>query len=561
MIIAVMASHWKVKAQITAAAGQSRQHQIIQALLTNRNLTTPKLRRLFLSPPPPQTIKPQSVGLNLPALKTAAGRIKKAIKDQELIYIYGDYDTDGITATAVLWEALNLAKAKVLPFIPARDEPVRGLSPQGINLIIKAAGQKPSLIITVDNGISAFKGCLYAAKLGIDVIISDHHQPKTKNHQPIYPKALVIVHTLELAGVGVSWFLAQAVLKTSSTLDLVALGTIADMVPLLNANRSLTKFGLEKLKRTPRPGLIALAKTAGLDLDSLEAFQVSYVLAPRLNAMGRLEHALDALRLLCTTDQHRAHRLAANLSQTNQLRQDITIEMFIKAKNMVLTQPKDQPLIFLADASFHEGVVGLVAGRLVEEFNRPVFMVALTKNYAKASVRSIKGFNAIKAIRSLQNLLLEHGGHELAAGFTSETKNLPAIQTRLKTLAAKALAKKALTPTLAIDCQLNLSDITWELFNQLDQLKPFGFANPQPVFCTRGVKLLSFRSVGQDQKHLKLNLQGETLKVDAIAFNFGHLADQLTSGQLIDIAYTLEKNFFNGNQSLQLKIKDIQIKV
>lgn len=557
MIIAVMASHWKVKAQITAAAGQSRQHQIIQALLTNRNLTTPKLRHLFLSPPPPQTIKPQSIGLSLPALKTAVKRIKKAIKDQELIYIYGDYDTDGITATAVLWEALNLAKAKVLPFIPARGEPVRGLSPQGINLIIKAAGQKPSLIITVDNGISAFKGCLYAAKLGIDVIISDHHQSKTKNHQPVYPKALAIVHTLELAGVGVSWFLAQAVLKTTSTLDLVALGTIADMVPLLNANRSLTKFGLEKLKRTPRPGLIALAKTAGLDLDSLEAFQVSYVLAPRLNAMGRLEHALDALRLLCTTDQHRAHRLAADLSKTNQLRQDITIEMFIKAKNMFLTQPKDQPLIFLADASFHEGVVGLVAGRLVEEFNRPVFMVALTKNYAKASVRSIKGFNAIKAIRSLQNLLLEHGGHELAAGFTSETKNLPAIQAKLEILAAKALAKKTLTPALAIDCQLNLSDITWELFNQLEKLKPFGFANSQPVFCTRRVKLLSFRSVGQDQKHLKLNLQGETLKLAAIAFNHGHLANQLTPSQFIDIAYTIEQNTWNGKKDLQLKIKDI----
>lgn len=545
---------------------------VIDILLKNRGLITKKEQAEFLDPIKPGQITLDQIGLQSAAVVKAIKRLTTAHKNQELIYIYGDYDADGVSSTAILWETLNSLGFQVLPFIPSRNDPVRGLSSQGIKMIIQQAKAKPGLIITVDNGICAFTGCQYAQKLGIDVIITDHHLPKHKNNRPFFPKALAIVHTTQLAGVGVAWFFSREIIKKLShprgvnffhlgggTLDLAALGTIADMVPLLNANRSLAKFGLDKLRLTQRPGLISLAKTAAIDLSSLDDYQVSYVLAPRLNALGRLEHALDALRLLCTTDLQRAERLAAHLNQTNQLRQDKTQTMFLDAKDKVLKQPGGQPLIFVASKTYHEGVVGLVAGKLMEEFSRPAVVVALGKNYSKASGRSLKGFNILKAIRSLEPYLLEHGGHELAAGFTIDNKNLKIVAKKLLELSKKSLENKPLEPAVEVDCQLNLNQINWQLFKAIEKFKPFGFANPQPLFATKKVKLLSFRSVGQDNKHLKLSLQGDSLKVEAIAFSFGHLADKLTPGQLIDITYTIEKNVWNGKKSLELKIKKIKV--
>ena len=542
---------------------------VIDILLKKRGLVTKKEQAEFLDPTQPDKITLKQIGLQSAAVVKAIKRLKIAHKNQELIYIYGDYDTDGVSSTAILWETLNSLGFQVLPFIPARNDPIRGLSPLGIDMIIKQAKTKPGLIITVDNAISAFKGCRQAQKLGIDVIITDHHLPKHKNNRPFLPKALVIIHTTQLAGVGVAWFFSREIVKAfkhlrgdppAGGLDLAALGTIADMVPLLNANRSLAKFGLDKLRSSQRPGLITLAKTANLDLKELDDYQVSYVLAPRLNALGRLEHALDALRLLCTTDLHRAERLAAHLNQTNQLRQDKTLTMFLDAKKKFLKQSGDQPLIFVASKTYHEGVVGLVAGKLMEEFNRPAVVVALGKNYSKASGRSLKGFNILKAIRSLEPYLLEHGGHELAAGFTLDNKNLKIVARKLLSLAKKSLLNKELEPAVEVDCELNFNQINWQLFNALEKFKPFGFANPQPLFTTKQVKLLTFRSVGQDNKHLKLSLQRDSSQAfDAIAFSFGHLAQKLKSNQLIDITYTLEKNVWNGHKSLQLKIKEIKI--
>lgn len=543
---------------------------VIDILLKKRGLVTKKEQAEFLDPTQPDKITLKQIGLQSAAVVKAIKRLKIAHKNQELIYIYGDYDTDGVSSTAILWETLNSLGFQVLPFIPARNDPIRGLSPLGIEMIIKQAKTKPGLIITVDNAISAFKGCRQAQKLGIDVIITDHHLPKHKNNRPFLPKALVIIHTTQLAGVGVAWFFSREIIRHlrgersshlggGSSLDLAALGTIADMVPLLNANRSLAKFGLDKLRSSQRPGLITLAKTANLDLKELDDYQVSYVLAPRLNALGRLEHALDALRLLCTTDLHRAERLAAHLNQTNQLRQDKTLTMFLDAKKKFLKQSGDQPLIFVASKTYHEGVVGLVAGKLMEEFNRPAVVVALGKNYSKASGRSLKGFNILKAIRSLEPYLLEHGGHELAAGFTLDNKNLKIVARKLLSLAKKSLLNKELEPAVEVDCELNFNQINWQLFNALEKFKPFGFANPQPLFTTKQVKLLTFRSVGQDNKHLKLSLQGDSSQAfDAIAFSFGHLAQKLKSNQLIDITYTLEKNVWNGKKDLQLKINNIK---
>lgn len=549
---------WKIKQQLP--------EDIIAALLSNRGFATITSSQEFLKPTQPELIPLAALGINSEAVSRAIVRINTAITNQEAIYIYGDYDADGVSSTAILWETLNALGAKVLPYIPTRSDPVRGLSPQGIKAIIKLHptpfALKPSLIITVDNGISAFKGCQAAKKLGIDVIITDHHVPPVALAKGGLP-VLAIIHTTQLAGAGVAWFFAREIIKKlgsniydlTSSLDLAALGTIADMVPLIGANRSLAKYGLVVLRQSPRFGLQALAKISGLDLSQISESQISFALAPRLNAMGRLEHALDSLRLICTKDEAKSLQLAEHLQQVNELRQDKTLIMFQDAKKKYLSQKNTPALIFVSGKDYHEGVVGLVAGRLAEEFHRPAAVVALAESTFKASIRSIKGFNAIKAIRSLGKYLLEHGGHELAAGFTAENKNLTIIQKKLEQLAKQALSKKDLEPVLNIDCQLDFSQLNWELFNSLEDFKPYGFNNPQPVFCSRGVKLLNFRGVGQDNKHLKLKLE----KFDCIGFNQGYLINKLKVGQLIDVAYKLESNEWNNKTSLQLKIIDITI--
>lgn len=547
----------KIKSKIKNTDLKKRRQEIIAAILANRGLTSKIKQKEFLNPTDPNKIKPEDVGISKLKLKKAVTRIKKAIKNKELIYIYGDYDTDGITSTAVLWEALHHAKANVMPYIPSRSDKIRGLSPNGIDEIIKLKKPKPSLIITVDNGISAFKGVEHATKKGIDVIITDHHQPKTKNNKPIYPKVLSIIHTLKLAGVGVSWFLARELKNLETSLELVAIGTIADMVPLTNANRSLVKFGLESLKKSKRIGLNALANIAKVDLQNIATYQIGYVLAPRLNAMARLEHALDSLRLLCTKDLERANQLAGILNQTNIERQDKTMKMYFHAKDEWLKQSQKKKLIFVGHDSYHEGVVGLVASRLVDQFYKPAFVVSIGEAFSKASARSIKGFNVVKAIRSMEDLILEHGGHEMAAGFTAKNVDLPKIQKKLENLAEKQLTKEQLTPTINIDCELKPSDINWDLFGNLEELEPSGFGNKPPLFISKKIKLLGFNTVGQDKKHLKLSLQGDSQPIEAIAFNLGPMALKLKEDQLIDVIYTLDKNEWNNQKTLQLKINQI----
>lgn len=550
----------KIKSKIKNTDPQKRRDEIISTILLNRGIKTKPDQKEFLNPTDPKKIKPEDVSIKPDQLKKAVTRIKKAIKNKELIYIYGDHDADGITSTAVLWESLNSQKAKVMPYIPGRSDKIRGLSPDGIDEILKDKSGPCKLIITVDNGISAFKGTDYANKKGIDVIITDHHQPKIKSKKPVLPKALSIIHTTKLAGVGVAWFLARELKDLKTSLELVAIGTIADMVPLTAANRSLVKFGLESLRKSKRVGLKALADISKVDLKNLVTYQIGFVLAPRLNAMARLEHALDSLRLLCTTLEEKASKLATSLNQTNLERQDKTFEMFFHAKSQwtEYNQPKKK-LIFVKHQSYHEGIVGLVAGRLAEKFYKPAFVISMGETYSKGSARSIKGFNVLKAIRSIEDLIEEHGGHQMAAGFTAKNVNLPIIQKRLEDLAEDQLKKEQLIPVITIDCELKPEDINWDLWSQLEKLEPSGFGNKPPLFISKQLEVVDFRSVGQDQKHLKLTLQGPSLKESfpAIAFNLGSMATKLKPGQKVDVTYTLDKNEWNGNKALQLKIKSI----
>lgn len=511
---------------------------VFDILLKNRGITTAAQKKEFLRPVKPEKIPLAQTGIKATALQPALRRVQQALKTKELVYIYGDYDADGICSTAILWEALHGLGARVWPYLPDRTDPVRGLSQDGID----SFKEKPNLIITVDNGISAARGCEYAKKLGIEVIITDHHIPKEK-----LPPAKAIIHTTKLAGAGVAWFFSRELTQSPAGLDLAAVGTIADMVPLVGVNRSLAKFGLDRLKKSRRPGIAALLK-------EITPQQISFSLAPRLNAMGRMADSLDALRLLCTNNKAKVRLLAEKLNRVNDERQTQTLAMWEHSRQRVDKQSK---LIFLADKSYHEGLVGLVAGRLAEAFNRPAFVGAIGPRQVKFSCRSMPGFSAIAAIRALGNLVLECGGHPLAAGFTAATDKITKIKTELLKQTAK-LTKADFAPKSSYECRLDLQAITPEFYTRLQQLEPFGFGNPQPLFLAKQVTVNRFYPVGQDNKHLKLTLQGSTLKsFNAIAFGKGSLAAKLIPGQLADVVYSVEQNSWNNKKSLELKIKEM----
>ncbi len=534
--------------------------EIIKILLTNRGLKTKKEIEEFLNPPLPSTLTAKSVGIKTDQLEKALKRIERAIKNKESIIVYSDYDADGVCGAAILWETLNNLGAKAMPYIPNRVDEGYGLSQKGIDAVKK--DYDAGLIITVDHGITAVEKVAYAQKLGMDVIITDHHvlPPKT-------PKALAIVHTLNLCGAGVAWFLSKELSKTSGLrpktyLDLVAMATIADMVPLTGANRILAKYGLEELRKTKRPGLEALIREAQINKETIGVYEVSHGLAPRLNAMGRLEQAMDSLRLLCTKDSRRAAELARHLNETNRTRQELMEQTLKHAKAKWETDGlATNKLIFICHESYQQGIIGLVAGKLVEEFYKPAIVVWRGEVFSKASARSVNGFNIIETIRKAQDLLIDAGGHPMAAGFTVETKNLEALQRKLTEIANQELNEEKLTRVLKIDEEIDFSDLNLELFNELEKFKPYGLGNPEPVFASRKVFAKDARVVGADGKHLKLILgqNSSNATLPAVAFGLGQLFSRLSPDKPIDVAYVLSLNTWNNHKNLELKIKDIKL--
>ncbi len=541
-----MAKKWQVLKKFES-------DDIIDSLLENRGLTTKKDIERFLHPQDPHRLTVKDVGINPGTLKKALDRIKKAIKNKESIVVYADYDADGICAGAIMWETIHTLGARVMPYIPHRVDEGYGLSKKGIDAV--RGLYDPALVITVDHGITARDQVAYAASLGIEVIVTDHH---------VKPKKLpdcFIVHTTELCGAGVSWFVAKELARKEELLAFAAMGTIADLVSLTGANRAIVKYGLGELNKTKRVGLVALMRDAGLVLGALSTYEISHMLAPRLNAMGRLVHAMDALRLLCTKDAGKAMLLARQLGLTNKERQQLTIDTSLHAKGVVSSRETLPKLLFVAHDTYNQGVIGLVAGKLVEEFYRPAIVISQGPEISKGSARSIPGFNIVEAIRMASDILVDVGGHPMAAGFTVETKYLDELRDRLVTIAEKALSDELLTRALRIDMELPLSYVTQELWKQLRDFEPFGFGSPEPVFATYGVIVEDTRLVGADGRHLKLGIrgQGPGNRMEAIAFGFGKLYGQLKSGSQIDIAYTIDMNVWNGSRKLQLKIKDIAI--
>lgn len=538
-------------------------YEIVKALLSNREIKNPDE---FFNPIDPNKIPIKELGVDDKSLKIAIERIKKAKKDKEQVIVYGDYDADGITASAIMWEALHSFGLDVLPHIPDRFEEGYGLNSQSIeNLKLKIDNLK--LIITVDNGIVAYDGVKKAKELGIDVIIVDHHVKGTKT-----PKAFSIIHSTVTSGAALSWFFAKELSSVHGLrftgLELAAIGTIADQLSLTKVNRSIVKFGLVELNKTKRPGILALFEESGLTSNksnkvsplerrdlfkAIGTYEVGYIIAPRINAMGRLKHGLESLRLLCTKNKEKAFEIAKNIGSTNLERQKIVEEVVVLVRKNV---SKDK-VIVIAGENYHEGVIGLAAGRIVEEFYRPAIVLSTKGETSKASARSISGFNIIEAIRAV-NLHIEGGGHPMAAGFSIETSKIKEFSKEINKYASDLITDELLQKKIKIDCEVDFDHLNYKLLEELNKFDPIGPGNPGPTFLARGVEIEEVKTVGREARHLKLKLKQNEQYFDSIFFGGGEKYSYLKPKSNIDIVYSLEDNSWNGYKNLQLKIKDLK---
>ena len=527
---------------------KSSKKDIIKILFKNRGIVSIKSRKDFINPRNPSKISIKATGIGVSELKKALSRVDKAIKNKEKILIYGDYDADGISATAILWEAIYSKYKNVIPYIPDRFADGYGINKKTLQKILKEDSEI-KLIITVDNGIVAFEAADFLYKAGVELIISDHHEKGKK-----IPKAKAIVHTTKLGGAGIAWLIARE-FGVSSGLDLAALGTVADQIPLYGVNRSIVKYGLEELEDTKRLGLAALFKDSKTKFP-ISTFTIGYVIAPRINAMGRLAHGIDSLRLLCTKNIRQAEELSKKLSKVNHKRQEVVTTVL---SHVETAANASSGFVVVSHESYHEGVIGLAASKLVEEHYRPAIVISRGKELSKASARSIPGVNIIEVLRKLEGLTESLGGHAMAAGFSIKNKNLEKFEEELSGLAVDFLTPGIIKKVLDIDMVLGFDELTIKLMHTLKQFEPFGSGNFTPVFLTKGVEIVNVRTVGSSNGHLKLKLQEKDKSFDAIGFGMGEFLDQVSIGDKIDIVYNLEENVWNGNWSMQLNVKDINL--
>ena len=560
----MQSKRWLIQSPRTDAADQELKEYppIIRQILFNRGYGSSDAARRYLRAEPDADTSPWK----LMGMQATIERICKAMDQNEPIVIYGDYDVDGVTATALLVELLQSLGGKAREYIPNRFDEGYGINNDALKTL-KQDGV--TLVISVDCGIRSPAEAEYARELGLDLIITDHHQPAND-----LPKAYTIVNPKqagdeypdkELAGVGVAYKIAEALIEArksdfdkSQFLDLVALGTVADLAPLTGENRYLVRKGLERIRATNRQGLFSLANVAELNISSTTATNIGFVLGPRLNAAGRLESALAAFELLTTRDVMRAGQLALQLDQNNRDRQALTRLIQEQAEAMVLADDPQADILFAVHPDFNTGVVGLAASRLAETYYRPAVVGQIGDETTRCSCRSIPEFHITEALDRCADLLVRHGGHKAAAGFTVRNENLNELKTRLKENAKKELGGKELKPTLTSDGEISLADLKPELLNYLGDLQPTGYGNPDAVFVTRGARIKTSRTVGADGKHLKLTVSDGKLFFDAIGFRLGHLQPDLPAEMKADLMYTFETNEFNGRSYLQLNLRDIK---
>src|SRR5215211_6890499 len=557
---------WIVAAPITPQADEALATfpPILKQIVFNRGLATDAEARSFLKAEPNANSDP----FQLTGMQATVDRICYALQHNEPIAIYGDYDVDGVTATALLVQALSALGANVRGYIPNRFDEGYGLNKEALDAL-KADGVK--LVITVDCGIRSPDEALHAQSIGLDLIISDHHHPdgtnlppafaviNPKQHGDIYPDK-------DLAGVGIAYKVAEALLTVqqpingfhaNDLLDLVALGTVADLAPLVGENRVLVRRGLRQIRETKRQGLFSLAGVADLKIDKCTAVNIGFVLGPRLNASGRLESALASFELLTTTDFMRAGQLALQLDGQNRQRQGITKSIQEQAEQIAMADDPEAFLLFAAHESFNPGVVGLAASRLTELYYRPAIVAARGVEETRGSCRSIPEFHITDALDLCKDLLVRHGGHAAAAGFTVKNENLPELVSRLKEIAKDQLGSRDLRQTLSADLEVPLSQLSFEVLEHLKFLEPTGYGNPEAVFVSRNVKVKIARTVGAEGRHLKLTVEDERgATVDSIGFRMGQRKADLPPR--VDVLYHFEANEFNGRKTLQLNLKDVK---
>lgn len=559
---------WKVKTPAPALsrifARKLGISQVLAQLLINRGIHTIEQGRLFLS----SELESLHHPLLFSDMKKAVTRILKAIKAGEKILVYGDYDADGLTATALLANVFRHLGREVDCYVPNRLIEGYGLH---LEVLQKARENGTDLVITVDCGISALSEARWAGENDLDLIITDHHEPPAE-----LPPAFAVINPKipgceypfkELAGVGVALKLAQALLEAAGMggetwqeyLDLACLGTIADIVPVHGENRILVKHGLPVLANTKRAGLEALIALSGVKKDNLGPREVGFGLAPRLNAAGRIGSPSLALRLLLTDNAEEARELACELNRENQERQKIESAVLGEALGLLEERPDlaKSSVITLASDGWHSGVIGIVASRLADRFYRPVVLVSLEGPEGRGSARSIPDFNIYKALNYCEKHLLDFGGHEAAAGFTIKSSNIESFFMDLNKYAEQVIGGKNMVPRLDIDGFVDIEQISEELVNEIEKLRPFGHANPGPLLGCRSAPLMESRGVGKGGAHLKLRLRTDNTVLDGIGFNLGAYAEILATAESVDLAFVPEMNEYNGKRTVQLEVKDL----
>ncbi len=549
-------SRWKISppAPQEFFASSFETPPFLSQLLYNRGLTDPEQFEPFLA----ADRRLESDPLQFTDMPQAVSRIYHALFAGQNIAIYGDFDADGITATALLVHGLSALGAQAVPYIPHRQEEGYGLRTAALE---RLHSQGINLVITADCGIAANDEIEYAHRLGLDVIVTDHHLVTTT-----LPPACAVVNPkrdssigTELAGVGVAFKLLQAVLQGSGrektldeVMDLVALGTVADVSPMVRENRYLVKKGLRSLSQ-PRLGLKELLRCAGQETSKVSTDLISFTIAPRLNAASRLDHAINSYKLLMTDSPEEARTLAQGLEERNKERRQLTAQTLSLAREKILAQGTEEPLLFAADSDFFAGVIGIAAGRLSEEFNRPTVLVTLD-GVGRGSARSIPEFNIVAALEECRDILSRFGGHTMAAGFALDTERVDELQRRLVIIARTQLAGLDLRPTIAIDAIIPLEQLTGDTYELIRQLEPFGQGNPVPVFLSRGVGVIDCRTMGSRQEHLKMKLRAGNRIWDAVGFNLSYPGGELPP--LLDVVYTLETNNWRGQELLRLNLLD-----
>lgn len=536
---------------------------ILRQILFNRGYASDAEARAFLKAEPDFDTDP----FRLNGMEAAVERIREAVEKGQPVAIYGDYDVDGVTSTALLVDVLTALGADVSGYIPNRFEEGYGLNNEAL-AALKEAGTE--LVITVDCGIRSPDEARYAHSIGLDLIITDHHHP---TEGPL-PPALAVINPKQagdgygdkdLAGVGIAYKLAEGLVqklessgfRLESTLDLVALGTVADLAPLVGENRFLVRRGLRQMRETTRQGLFSLAGVAEVKLKRVNATDIGFRLGPRLNAAGRLDEALAAFELLTTSDFMRAGQLAQQLDVQNRERQKITREMQDQAEALALAEDPEAYLLFAYHEDFNPGVVGLAASRLTEKYYRPAVVAHKDTETTRGSCRSIGEFHITDALDQCAGILVRHGGHAAAAGFTVENDKLDELISRMKAIAKRELSGQDLRPTLTADKEVSLKEVRPELLDALKYLEPTGYGNSEAVFVARGARVKYSRTVGAEGHHLKMSLMDEAgMTHDAIGFRLGDLQSDLP--ERVDIMFTYEINEYNGRVNYQLNLKDIK---